>query len=74
MRLMKRHLWELAIHSPKYWNETLRDKNEPPVIPYFAYKRKMPYDLFERNGQKYQAIGTYFFPFAIRHFEKVKEC
>jgi len=72
MRLIKGHLWEISIHSLKYWKTVLRDKNEPPTIPYYTLIMEMPYEPFDRNGERYKAVGTYLFPFAIRYFKKVR--
>lgn len=72
MRLLWGHLWELSIHSPRYWKEEMRDETDPPVIPYISYKRTMPYGPFEHNGVSYTPVGTYFFPFALRTFRTQK--
>lgn len=72
MKLLNGHLWELRIHTLKYWKVVLRDKNEPPIIPYYAFGITMPYGLYEKDGKRYIPKGVYFFPFAIRYFKLIK--
>lgn len=69
--ILKGKYWEFCIHSPKYW-KTMRDPNEPPVIPYYKIKMKMPYGIYEnQKKERYVAMGTYIFPFAVRYFKKI---
>jgi len=70
MKLLKGYMWELSIHSISQWKKEFRNEQELPVLPYYKWHVVMPYGEFKRNEKTYEAMGTYFFPFALRYFRE----
>lgn len=72
MILLRKNLWQLEVHTLNFWKKEFRDKNRPPVIPYFKFNHKLlSYGIFTKHGKSYFAKGHYFFPFAVRTFEEI---